>query len=200
MRRRAAGLTLIEMLVTLALTSMVSLLLWQALAQIARVERLLEDQNDAGGSTFVRTEWIRYAIEALLPGEAESPDRLRGNERELQGLTGEPPLDCRAGVCRIRLTLRFDDRAQRTELVASALDRPDIAPQVLLAWPGRQGRFRYQGSDGQWGERWPPAMGVHPALPRVIALDTGPDARGVIVAAPRHDEAPVPTRRHLENL
>lgn len=199
-RRCAGGLTLIEMLVTLALASMISLVLWQALAQLARVERLLESEREAGGSTAVRIEWLRYTIEALLPGEPDSPDRLQGGESELRGLTSAPPIDCRAGVCRVSLALRFDDRAQRTELVVSALDRPDLAPQVLLAWPGQQGRFRYLDGGARWRDAWPPPMGVPVALPRAIALDTGPGAIGVLVAAPRHDETPVPSRRALENL
>jgi len=199
-RRRVAGMTLVELLVTLVLTSFISLVLWQALAQLARVERILQGNQLQGGSMAVRVEWLRYALEALVPGVPGSPDRLQGSDREMTGLTSEPPLDCHSGVCHVRLSLQFNEQTQQTELSASATEQANAAPLVLLRWPGRGGKFSYLGADGQWRNTWPPPMGLPPALPKAIAIDTGAGDVGLIVAAPRNDEAPLPTRRGEENL
>jgi hypothetical protein len=199
-RRGAAGLTLVEMLVTLVLASFISLVLWQALAQLARIERLLQGNSLQGGAVAVRVEWVRSAIQALVPGVPNTPDRLQGNDHELQALTSEPPLDCRAGVCHVHLAIRFDEQTQQTELTVAATEPTGAAPIALLRWPGRSGRISYLGADGQWQPTWPPPLGLKPALPKAIAIDTGARELGVIVAAPRNDELPLPSRRSLENL
>ena len=198
--RGEAGLTLVELLVTLVLASFISLLLWQALAQLVRIERILQGDQLQGGAPAVRIEWVRAALEALVPGVPESPDRLQGNDREMLGLTSEPPLDCRAGVCHLRLSLQFNEQTQQTELRIASTEQPAAPPIALIHWPGKRGRFRYLGADGQWLPSWPPPMGLKPALPRAIAIDTETSELGVVIAAPRNDESPLPTRRGLENL
>ena len=74
-RTRAAGLTLMEMLVTLVILAMVAGILGQALGQLARIERLLEAGQLRSAVVSLRAEWVRGALAALIPGITEEIGR-----------------------------------------------------------------------------------------------------------------------------
>ena len=200
-RRCARGLTLLEMLVTLVIVAMVGTILMQALGQLARVEQLLESGQLRSVSASLRAEWTRGALEALLPGGQDS-ERLRGSERELQGLSSWVPMAPSAGLAmlRLRLVTSADSSTTRLELLPDETSAGANAV-VLLSWPGREGRLRYLDRQGLWLNHWPPQLGVPvAALPSAVALETGPEGFGVLLAAPRASQVPLPTRRQLDGM
>jgi len=199
------GITLIEMLVTLVIVGFVASLVGQALFQLSRVERLLEGGQLRSMADSVRAEWVRSAIESLLPGETGSADRLRGSERELQGLSADVPMLPAPSLARLHLRLVFIEAAGVTQLQllapAPVQEAAEAAPVVLLSWPGRDGRFRYLDAAGEWRGDWPAPLGPPgAALPRVIAVETGLAELRLLLAATRASEVPLPTRRQFEAM
>ena len=89
--RCGAGFTLLEMLVTLTLVSLVAGIIWQAMGQLARIERLLGRSQYQSVAEAVRGEWLRAALNALTPGAANTAERFRGAEDDLQGLSAAVP-------------------------------------------------------------------------------------------------------------
>jgi prepilin-type N-terminal cleavage/methylation domain-containing protein len=203
--RRLRGLTLLEMLVTLVLVAVVATILTQALAQLARVERLLEAGQLRSLSASLRAEWTRSALEALLPGD-QGAAGLRGGERELQGLSTAVPMLPSAGLALLRLHLvtSADNTITRLEMRPEerGVDAGGAGPAVvLLSWPGREGRFRYRDRQGAWLDRWPPqGVANAAALPTAVALETGPDGYGALLAVPRASPVPRRTRLQLEGM
>lgn len=203
--RRCHAFTLLEMLVTLVVVSLVAGLLGQALFQLSRIERLLEGGQLSSMADAVRADWVRSAIESLLPGEQGSSERLVGSERELEGLSADVPMLPAPGLAKLHLRLAFDAAAQTTQLqlldTLAVPGQDTREPVVLLSWPGREGRFRYLDDAGQWHADWPlPLASSNSALPRAIALETGLSALPVLVGATRASPVPVLTRRQVETL
>lgn len=202
--RRRRGFTLLEMLVTLVVVSLVAGVLGQALFQLARIERLLEGGQLSSMADVVRANWIRSAIESLLPGEEGSAERLVGSERELEGLSADVPMLPAPGLAKLHLRLEFDAAAGATQLQlldAFASQGKAGEPVVLLSWPGREGRFRYLDDAGLWHESWPlPAKSSAAGLPRAILLETGLPALPALVAATQASPVPMLTRRQVETL
>ena len=203
--RRSCGFTLLEMLVTLAVVSLVAGVLGQALFQLARIERLLEGGQLSSMADAVRANWVRSAIEFLLPGEEGSSERLVGSERELEGLSADVPMLPAPGLAKLHLRLEFDAAAGATQLQlldsAAFLGKEANAPVVLLSWPGREGRFRYLDDAGVWHENWPlPLKSSAAGLPRAILLETGLPALPAVVAATRASPVPMLSRRQVETL
>ena len=204
-RRRRPGFTLLEMLVTLVVVSLVAGLLGQAMFQLSRIERLLEGGQLSSMADAVRADWIRSAIESLLPGEEGSSERLVGSERELEGLSADVPMLPAPGLARLHLRLAFDAAAGATQLQLldsfAALGQETSEPVVLLSWPGRDGRFRYLDDTGVWQEQWPlPSASSVAALPRAILVETGLPARPTLIGATRASPVPVLSRRQVESL
>ena len=203
--RRSRGFTLLEMLVTLVVVSLVAGVLGQALFQLARIERLLEGGQLSSMADAVRANWVRSAIEFLLPGEEGSSERLVGSERELEGLSADVPMLPAPGLAKLHLRLEFDAAAGATQLQlldsAAFLGKEANAPVVLLSWPGREGRFRYLDGAGVWHENWPlPLKSSAAGLPRAILLETGLPALPAVVAATRASPVPMLSRRQVETL
>ena len=203
--RCRSGFTLMEMMVTLVIVSLVAGLVGQALFQLSRVERLLEGGQLRSMAASVRAQWVRSAIESLLPGEAGSADRLRGSERELQGLSTDVPMLPAPGLARLHLRLVFLEPAGVTQLHLLAAEPvqggAQAEPVVLLTWPGRDGRFRYLDALGEWRGDWPAPLGPPgAALPRAIALETGLPGMRLLLATTRASEVTLPTRAQLESM
>lgn len=203
--RSEGGFTLLEMLVTLVVVSLVAGVLGQALFQLSRIERLLEGGQLSGMADSVRAEWIRSAIESLLPGEPGSSDCLRGSERDLEGLSADVPMLPAPGLAVLHLRLEFNQALGTTQLQlldARASPAGDARePIVLLSWPGSEGRFRFLDDTGTWQESWPlPSNPRGAGLPRAIMVETGLAAMPFLVAATRASPLGLLTRRQVESL
>lgn len=199
--RRQHGLTLLELLVTLVIASAAMTVLAQAVWQVYRIEAALADERMRGQTLLLRTEWIRHALNGLQAGDNAGRGRLRGNERELSGTTSSPIGNEAGGYGELVLRLRFDIAAGSTVLEHVRRDAPlRETAQVLLRWPGDQGRFVYLRRDGSQERQWPPALGVQERLPVAIVVETGLSGRATLVAAPPAVDRIQPSRREIEQL
>ena len=198
------------MLVTLVILSLVATILSQALGQLARIERQLESGQLPSTVDSLRSEWVRAALAGLIPGTAPA-EQVRGSVTEVQGLSSEVPQWPAPGLARLHLRLSIDERAGSTRLELLPESGDGAAAVVLLQWKGTGARFQYLDEQDRWGDRWPPLSTANTAvagttspttqaLPRAVALDTGPAGPGFLVAVPLASPTPQPTRATLEAL
>ena len=200
---RFKGFTLMEALVTLVIVSVVSSLIWQALAQTARVERLLdagalEPQTDA-----LRLEWVRRAIESLTPLAQDDANRFQGSASKMTGFASDVPGWPTSPAASFELELVHDEPRRTGELVLRLegdADTPARAAITLARWQGGPGALQYLGPDGKWGDKWPQdaVSGTPRALPLAVGIVTGADPPAVFVAAPRSGGVPRITRVQVE--
>lgn len=213
-RRVSTGLTLLEMLVVLSIMAMVATLVSESLAQMARIERLLQGTRLETTYKFVQAAWLGEALESLLPTDSDSPQRFIGAERRLSGLTTAPPADQPLGIARIELSLVYLPRSDETELRMALADpqedlppgQPPLEERVIARWAGRTGYFRYLDATGHWLPAWNPMQAPAPVtsrldlLPEAILLVSGQhDVRRLIVHL-RVSPAGMPLRRSLNLL
>ena len=200
------GFTLLEMLITLLIVSMVAGIVWQAMGQLVRVERLLEQGQMQSLAQAVRVEWVRSALASLLPGSPKTFDRFQGSATALKGLSADAPVLPVPGLALMQLRLQYDPAANTTALQIKGEASPTGgAPEpfiTLLSWPGREGKFAYLDEQNQWQDTWPPAgLGKPaPALPRAVSLETGLPTLRLLLAATLASALPLPTRAEVEGL
>lgn len=190
---------------TLVVASMVAGVLGQALFQLARIERLLEGGQASSLADAVRADWVRSAIESMLPGEVGSSERLVGSDRELEGLSADVPALPAPGLAKLHLRLEYVAALDATHLQllapSAAQGTAASAPVVLLSWPGREGRLRYLDEAGAWQENWPqPLKGSASGLPLAIMVETGLPTLPALVAVTRASPVPAMSRRQVEAL
>ncbi|MGE5093854.1 MAG: type II secretion system protein J [Betaproteobacteria bacterium] len=189
-RRIARGFTLLEMLVVLVITSLVSSVLMGGL------QHVLWLQDSFGAEAFdaqqgaMQTAWFRQTLNAVVPDRDKAPHAFRGESRECGGLT-IAPLDLPEGtLAPFAWRLKFDAASGRTQLLYGT---GDDAPEIL-SWPGNSGAFEYVDANGEAHDTWPPFLGQWPQLPSEVRLRRSADAP-LLIAVPKGPLTP-PTRLH----
>lgn len=172
---RARGFTLVEMLVTLVVTAIVSTLLWQALAQVARFEIRLRDQRELASRDMLRRAWIDRALSGVMSGPTGDPRAFRGDALGFEAYMTMPPSPVLHGPVWVRLRLQRNGDL-------TALRQADDEEPPLWAWPG-EGHFDYMDAQGAWTSTWPPDEERAAALPRAIRLQGAPGGP-LLVALP----------------
>lgn len=191
--RRAAGLTLMEMLVTLVLVSLATLLMFQTLGSY----RIAKDRVAAQSGTIDRRAlfdaWFRDSIRGLY---ATRRHAFKGDARSIEGMTLAPAFS--PGGAGIVLGWSLDEAGPGEWRIRYAEDGKQRWQLALAAT--RDARFGYLDESGKLHDRWPPALGEQLPLPAAVVLtrvapDTG---ERVVVAAVRGSRKPVYAVSELE--
>ena len=201
------GFTLMEMLVTLVILSMISTLLWQALQQMAAMERLLQSTGAQSQLLMIRREWIRNLIETALPEKQNAAVVFQGDGRALKLASAETFNLPRLGVGALQLSLRHDPSQRHNRItlapmqsegfdaLASTVEMPSI---TLLSWTGEPARFSYQDRTGKWHDEWPVPQALVKRLPSSVKIDLGDEAGGTLHIAVSANALPMPRRLDWE--
>lgn len=180
--RKARGFTLLEILVVLLITGLVTTLLMQGLDQVFRLQRHFGVELFNSQQGAMQANWFRETVNGLVPDYPNGDHLFKGDAEQFTGITSAP-LDGLAGrQIPFAVRLQFDPRRDETGL-RYGLDEESPA---VLSWPGQSGKFVYIDSTGERHDRWPPFLGQWPQLPRAISLESRKSgAVFVIVAAPK---------------
>lgn len=191
---REAGFTLVEMLVVLVLTSLLTGILATALHQVMRLQQHFGTETFNSQQGAMQAAWFRDCINGAMPGERKGKDAFRGTSEELHGLT-LAPLNLPPGtLAPFVWRLQFNVRLGRMEL---RYGTDDAAP-AIMSWPGNSGRFSFIDAQGEAHDAWPPFTGQWPQLPAAIRLETGAGAEEMsLIAVPK---GPIEQPQRLRNL
>jgi prepilin-type N-terminal cleavage/methylation domain-containing protein len=183
---RSSGFTLVELLVTLVILAMISGLLWQAMQQIGRIERVMQSAGVESQRQVVRREWLRSLLESALAGQLNTVPQFSGDSNGMRLASAETPDIPGVGAGLVQLRLKRDERVQRNELlIGPAL--PDTAAAerawtTLLTWTGPLAGFKFMDEKGSWLEAWPRPGVVIPGLPVAVLIEIGDEAGGPLIA------------------
>ncbi len=190
------GFTLLEMLVVLILTGMITGILMQGLHQVFRLQTHFSRElfNTQQGEMY--TEWFRQSVNGLMPDYADGKHKFKGSQREFSGMTLSPLNMAAETLVPFVWRLRFAPKTGQTQLqYGSADDAP-----AVLAWRGNSGQFVYFDANGEPHDDWPPLLGKWPQLPKAIYLENrNTDEPRIIVAVPKGLENPLPRQRDYQD-
>lgn len=170
-RRVASGFTLIEVLVVLVITSLITTMLFQALSQMFRIQSSLAAQTLRNTDVALRENWFRLIGQGLYPDARLGPDEFKGEERNLHGLTLFPLNAPPGAPTPFSLTIEYAGAADRSSVIYKSGDKS----MTLASWQGRSGRFWYEDEAGLRYEQWPPPLGMSTELPNVVLLQMQDD-------------------------
>ena len=164
------GFTLLEVIVVLMISGLISVILMQGLSIVLatrlRVSDALSDLDKKG----VQTSILATPLRGLLPDYLDGPDVFFGDNRRLKGLTLSPLQGTEGAPTGFGMLLEFDGMENATTL--TYLEH-GYDPVELARWHGNVGEFTYLGLKGDWKERWPPPGDEFKQAPRTIRLVTG---------------------------
>jgi prepilin-type N-terminal cleavage/methylation domain-containing protein len=188
------GFTLIEVLVTLALLSMVVAVAFGSLRQVLDARSRLRPYLDQSEQTMLVAGWFRQTVQALIADYETGKDRFAGSADRISGLTAAPLAGPSGTPTAFRWSMRYD--ADTNVTVLEYAERPADTIEITR-WPGHDAVFTYYDQNQEWQRAWPPADPdqAKPALqlPQLVRLGgLAPDLFPTIVAAPRGSPVPRP--------
>jgi prepilin-type N-terminal cleavage/methylation domain-containing protein len=174
--RGLMGFTLMEVLVALAVTSVLAALVLQFLMQAHRLDSMAGRYLEEGAPASLRQMWLRDAITAA---QGSTPDGLQAFEGDTArlALVG-PDSIVQSGPGYGRLFLAIDQQAEGGSALSVRSDaspssrspQEGSSPITLLRWQETQVRFRYRDGAGAWSDAWPPPSGSSPPPPIPTAV------------------------------
>jgi len=170
-QRTARGFTLLEVLVVLVITGLVSAMLIQGLGVMLTVRNSLAANILDLRSVILNRNIILQPLAGIIPDYVDKPHVFRGSRDTMQGLTIRS-IDQQDGV---PLPFRlFFQRDPRNGLSALIFQTEGLEAHVLGIWEGTSGSFAYRDVSGAWQENWPPPNDeVAPQTPWLIQVSTG---------------------------
>lgn len=165
------GFTLLEALVVLVITGLVSVVLVQGFGLLLGTRTSVQDKIVAVDETVIEQSLFLEPLRGIVPDYNERPHIFVGEAQRLHGLTARP-LQARAGTpVPFTLTIGYDASSDRTSLT---YQEDNAAALVVGAWEGKTGAFSYRNMQGDWLEAWPPKDDPRaPQTPWLIRLERG---------------------------
>lgn len=161
MRRRAAGLTLLEMLVVLMIAGMALAIGFQSLGQWRRADAAINGLNAQTRQASLARGWLESSVRSLVPIEEEA---FAGDAEGFSGVTLQPLLGSQGGATTVAWRAVPSGGVVRLELDEAG--RPLVLPLERVA----HAEFAYLDKDGSFHPQWPPALGLHDHLPSAVVL------------------------------
>ena len=193
--RRVAqqGFTLLEVLVVLMITSLVSGILFQSLGTVLAVRSTVASTVLNLRDLVLQRNIIMDPIRGIIPDHIRGTHKFQGDSHAMTGLTIRP-LGESAGAPRpFQLAFQYDASSNVTRLVYQG----DAAagPQLVATWPGNSGRFLYGDITGEWREIWPPPNSTPQntvQTPWLVGVQTGLSENELLLAyvASPHERRP----------
>jgi prepilin-type N-terminal cleavage/methylation domain-containing protein len=170
-REGRRGFTLLEALVALVITGLVSVVLVQGFGLLLGARTSVQDKIVAVDETIVEHSLFLEPLRGVVPDYPERPHLFVGEPQRLRGLTVRP-LQARTGTpVPFTLSIAYDPRNNRSTL-AYQEDRAEAL--VVGAWEGKTGSFSYRDLSGPWREAWPPEDDPQaPQTPWLIRVERG---------------------------
>ena len=179
MNASRSGFTLVEVLVVMAITALVSTVLLQALSQVYLLQTRFGEQLTQSQSGAMRVDWWRQVVQGLEPDFGDGKRLFSGRSDRMEGLStqglGTEPEGPKAFALEMgNGELRYLAGEQVTS---------------LLRWTaGDRAEFAYLDGTGQAHSQWPPASARSdaPQLPAAVLLrHSSSVGEVVLLATPR---------------
>lgn len=151
------GFTLLEVIVVLTITSLITAILMQGLGIVLNTRLRVADELVRIETVSLQNSVIKSPLVGVLPGLDESENSFSGQERRIKGLTLTPLRGTMGAPTSFEMALQYVSRDNVTELVYL---EEGYNPVRLAKWEGDTGEFSYRGRSGDWRTSWPPRPGV----------------------------------------
>lgn len=185
--RRAAGFTLIEVLVVMIMLAMISGVLFQALERAYRLQERFGQTLFSVQQGQMVADWYRQTVQGLYPDHPDGANVFEGKQQELTGLSTNPLSDDYGMPTPITWKLRSQPESGTMDLVYA--DKKKETP--MMSWRAKEARFVYLDAEQKPHESWPPRLGLFPQLPSQIQIQTEHAGESIrLVASPMGPTSP----------
>ncbi len=145
-RRGESGFSLLEVLVSLALISVTTLLISRTITDQFALSQRIEKTNHLTLEAWSHRQVFSETVGAVVPTwpESETDVSFKGTAKRFEGMTASPQLFQSNGLTSFRFSI------ENTDLVYV-----EGEARIVLATLPAEASFSYLGSDHSWYDQWP---------------------------------------------
>lgn len=173
-----AGFTLLEVIVVLVITSIITTILMQGLSVTLNTKLRFESALTNIEEKNLQMHVISTPLTGLIPDYNDGDAPFKGSRQQMRGLTLNALQGTVGAPTRFQMTLEYDISDNTTSLTYTELGFTSVP---LAKWQGVEGEFLYRGRNGNWVDAWPPQGDEFIQAPRTIRIDTGLDQRTLFI-------------------
>lgn len=190
---QSRGFTLLEVIVVLVITSLITTILMQGLSVVLGAKLRFSDVLSGIEERGLQHSIMTSPLKGLIPDYEAGADTFAGNEQRLRGLTLTPLQGLNGAPTSIALSIDYNVSSNFTELTYF---EKSYEPLTIAQWPGNIGDFSYRGRTGDWETNWPPPGDDDDILqaPRSIRIITGLEQNYVFVQVLAPEKRPFRTQ------
>lgn len=164
-----AGFTLLEVIVVLVITGLVSALLIQGLGGLLATRLTVANAIDNLDALVMTRNIVLEPLRGIIPDQKDGPNEFRGQPRTLKGRTLRSLQSTAGAPVPFKMTLEFDQDRGVTVLT---YEEPGRTATELARWVGNMPEFKYRDLTGPWETNWPSPRSTT-QIPWLIFVDTG---------------------------
>lgn len=180
-RNLTAGFTLLEALVVLVITSLVSVVLVQGFGLILSARTSVENKLTDIDQSILQSNILLEPLRGIVPDYPTQPNVFDGTRTSLRALTTRP-LQGRTGTpVGFKLSFDYDTNRDETHLVYQEVN---AEAKIVGQWEGHRGTFSYRDRTGAWSEVWPPPTADSASqIPWLIRVEVGQGFPSTFIAS-----------------
>ncbi|GGC87463.1 hypothetical protein GCM10011396_38410 [Undibacterium terreum] len=180
-RYRAAGFTILEMLVVIAMSGMIVMILLQALQNVMTLHHRFGVELDRNRQQAMAQSWVRQLVEGLQPDLEDGENKLQGSSKEIKGLSTSVVTEQFGMPTPFSLKMRYNLANNRT-VIEYADQLHQDTPMELWSWEGSRGKFIFIDNKQREYETWPPELDHSRQIPASIRLEAERDGQPWILS------------------
>ncbi|MHB1206448.1 MAG: PulJ/GspJ family protein [Rhodospirillaceae bacterium] len=150
----SAGFTLLETLVVLVITSLVSVVLVQGMGLVLSARTSVENKLVDADQFILQRNILLDPLRGVVPDYPNRPNIFNGQPRQVHGFTVRPLEERLGSPVGFTMVMDYDSGADETFVTYQEEGAEKL---VVARWPGNIGNFYYRDRAGEWAQSWPPA-------------------------------------------
>lgn len=172
------GFTLLEVIVVLVVSSLISAILMQGLSLVLETQARVSQNIVDNQAKALEYNIIKTPLEALIPDYLDGENIFSGEEKKISGLTLQPLRGVNISPTAFTLSLEYQTQNNSTILI---YEETNFGPIELATWKGKEGKFLYLTDTGNWQNSWKITNSRYNQVPKTIGLSTKVDSIQYIV-------------------
>jgi hypothetical protein len=182
-RRESAGFTLLEALVVLVITALVSVVLVQGLGLVLSARTSVENKLVDADQFILQRSVLLDPLRGVIPDYPDRPNVFNGQPRQVHAFTIRPLEERLGSPVGFTMTIDYDSGVDETFVTYQEQGAEKL---VVARWPGNTGNFYYRDRVGEWVASWPPAglaSDQVPQTPWLIRVEMGTGVPSSLIAS-----------------
>tara|TARA_B100000579_G_scaffold429815_1_gene442188 strand:- start:75 stop:695 length:621 start_codon:yes stop_codon:yes gene_type:complete len=168
--KKTRGFTLLEVIVTLVIASLISVILMQSMSTMLNMRHKFSKGLIDLEKVSIQKSIITTPISGIFPDYNDGDNRFKGNSSSIRGLTLYPLQGTTGAPTAFGIDIIYDSTLGRSTLIYK---EHGFETLEIARWNGNEGSFEYLGINGRWSKRWPLGNDPNTQTPRSVKLSSG---------------------------